>query len=122
MSTTQTQKAPILPKNKTGLAVGWGRGFRITKRPLKERFRDVRKRKPGPRKLLVREVIREVTGYAPYEKRILELLRNGLDKKALRLAKRRIGTHHRAKRKREEMAGVLRQEARKKKETEQQQP
>jgi hypothetical protein len=44
MSTTQTQKAPILPKHKTGLAVGWGRGFRITKRPLKERYRDVRKR------------------------------------------------------------------------------
>jgi large subunit ribosomal protein L36e len=40
--------------------------------------------------VIVKEVIREVTGYAPYEKRILELLRNGLDKKALRLAKRRV--------------------------------
>ena len=40
--------------------------------------------------MIVKEVIREVTGYAPYEKRILELLRNGLDKKALRLAKRRV--------------------------------
>jgi hypothetical protein len=44
MTTTQTQKAPILPKEKTGIAVGLGRGYRITKRPLKERYRDVRKR------------------------------------------------------------------------------
>lgn len=44
--------------------------------------------------MIVKEVIREVTGYAPYEKRILELLRNGLDKKALRLAKRRVSYYY----------------------------
>jgi Ribosomal protein L36e len=39
----------------------------------------------------VKDVIREVSGYAPYEKRIIELMRNQLDKRALRFAKKRVG-------------------------------
>jgi large subunit ribosomal protein L36e len=46
-------------------------------------------------------------GYAPYEKRIMELLRLSRDRRALRFAKRRLGTHRRAIRKREELHGVL---------------
>jgi hypothetical protein len=57
---------------------------------------------------MVRGLIREVAGFAPYEKRITELLKVGKDKRALKLAKRKLGTHKRAKKKREEMAGVLR--------------
>jgi large subunit ribosomal protein L36e len=53
-------------------------------------------------------VIREVTGLAPYEKRITELLRIGKDKRALKLAKRRLGTYGRGKKKREELANHLR--------------
>jgi len=45
---------------------------------------------------------------APYEKRITELLKVGKDKRALKVAKRKLGTHKRAKRKREEMSSVLR--------------
>jgi large subunit ribosomal protein L36e len=59
-------------------------------------------------------VVREVAGFAPYERRLIDLCRNNLDKRALRLAKRKLGSHKRAKKKREEMAGVafrLRQEA-----------
>jgi large subunit ribosomal protein L36e len=55
----------------------------------------------------IRGLIREVAGFAPYEKRITELLKVGKDKRALKVAKRKLGTHRRAK-KREEMAGVLR--------------
>ncbi|KAG2251980.1 hypothetical protein Bca4012_099517 [Brassica carinata] len=51
---------------------------------------------------------REVAGFAPYEKRITELLKVGKDKRALKVAKRKLGTHKRAKRKREEMSSVLR--------------
>lgn len=53
-------------------------------------------------------MVREVAGFAPYEKRITELLKVGKDKRALKVAKRKLGTHKRAKRKREEMSSVLR--------------
>jgi large subunit ribosomal protein L36e len=46
--------------------------------------------KLGKRRAVAREVAREVAGFAPYERRIMELLRNNLDKRALRLAKRRV--------------------------------
>jgi len=58
--------------------------------------------------LFIRSLIREVAGFAPYEKRITELLKVGKDKRALKVAKRKLGTHKRAKRKREEMSSVLR--------------
>lgn len=38
----------------------------------------------------VRDLIKEVCGLAPYEKRIIELLRVGKDKRALKLAKKRV--------------------------------
>ncbi len=38
----------------------------------------------------VRELIREVAGLAPYEKRIIELLKIGKDKRALKVAKRKV--------------------------------
>ena len=56
----------------------------------------------------MRKLIREVVGFAPYEKRITELLKVGKDKRALKVAKRRLGTHLRAKKKREEMSSALR--------------
>jgi len=37
----------------------------------------------------------------------MELLKNNLDKRALRLAKRKLGTHKRGKKKREELQNVL---------------
>jgi len=40
----------------------------------------------------VRSVGREVVGFAPYERRVLELLRNSKDKKARKLTKKRLGT------------------------------
>ena len=56
----------------------------------------------------MRELVREVCGFAPYEKRIMELLKVGKDKRALKVAKKKLGTHKRGKKKREEMAAVLR--------------
>lgn len=46
-------------------------------------------------------------GFAPYEKRVMELLKNSKDKKARKLAKRRLGTFGRAKRKVDELNTLL---------------
>jgi large subunit ribosomal protein L36e len=56
----------------------------------------------------VRDIVREVAGQAPYEKRVMELLKVGRDKRALKLCKRKLGTHLRGKKKREEMSELLR--------------
>ncbi len=45
----------------------------------------------GKRVKFIRDVIREVAGMAPYEKRIVELLKIGKDKRALKVAKRKVG-------------------------------
>lgn len=38
----------------------------------------------------VRSVVREVAGFSPYERRVMELLRNSKDKKARKLCKKRV--------------------------------
>ncbi|KAK4436293.1 60S ribosomal protein L36-2 [Sesamum alatum] len=97
--------APKQPNS--GLFVGLKKGHVVTPKELAPRPSD-RKGKTSKRVHFARSLIREVAGFAPYEKRITELLKVGKDKRALKVAKRKLGTHKRAKRKREEMAGALR--------------
>eukprot|EP00918_Siedleckia_nematoides_P056650 GHVU01123556.1.p3 GENE.GHVU01123556.1~~GHVU01123556.1.p3 ORF type:complete len:122 (+),score=22.08 GHVU01123556.1:247-612(+) len=90
---------------KSGIAVGINRGHIVATRalPVKHVTRKG-KTKKGTR--LIREVVREVAGFAPYEKRILELIKVGTAatmKRALKFAKKRLGTHRRGKRKRDEI-------------------
>ncbi|KAH1230685.1 60S ribosomal protein L36-3 [Glycine max] len=99
------EMAPKPPS--TGLFVGLNKGHVVTKKELPPRPSD-RKGKTSKRVHFVRNLIREVAGFAPYEKRITELLKVGKDKRALKVAKRKLGTHKRAKKKREEMSNVLR--------------
>ena len=97
---------------RTGLAFGTHAGLIVTKPAV-----DLRATKPSRRKgtlnkrvALVREVVREVAGFSPYEKRMLELLRVGdaqKDKRAQRFARRRLGTLRRAKAKRAELENVV---------------
>ena len=42
-----------------------------------------------------RDIIREVMGFAPYEKRAMEVLKLGKEKRAQRFCKKRLGTHQR---------------------------
>lgn len=66
--------------------------------------------KVGKRSGLVKHVIREISGLAPYEKKLMELIQAGGakdEKKALKLAKRRLGTHHRAIVKREYIQSLV---------------
>ena len=55
----------------------------------------------------VRDLIREVVGFAPYERRAQELLRIGKEKRCLKFLKKRIGSFDLAKKKREEMQAIL---------------
>ncbi|KAM3282366.1 hypothetical protein P3S67_026011 [Capsicum chacoense] len=83
--------APKQPN--AGLSVGLNKGHIVTKKALAPR--------PSERK-------GKTSNFAPYEKRITELLKVGKDKRALKAAKRKLGTHKRAKKKREELSTVLR--------------
>ena len=98
------------PKN---LAIGLHKGYVVTKikKHAKESRPSYRKGTLGKRVNFVREVVREVAGFAPYEKRIIEFLKTGQakdQKKALKLAKKRLGTLIRGKRKRDELENILR--------------
>ena len=60
----------------------------------------------GKRVLLCREIAREVVGLAPYERRILDMIKTGgsaADKRVYKFAKRRLGSHKRALVKREDI-------------------
>ena len=48
------------------------------------------KGKASRRTAFVRDIAREVVGLAPYERRVIELLRNAQDKRARKLAKKRV--------------------------------
>lgn len=90
------------------MAVGLNIGHKVTKNLSKLRHsRRRRRRRLTKHTKFVRDMIREVCGFAPYERRAMELLKVSKDKRALKFIKKRVGTHIRAKRKREELSNVL---------------
>jgi large subunit ribosomal protein L36e len=92
-----------------GIAVGLKKGWILTKREKKERPSSTKGRL-GKRAAIVRDVVRELCGFAPYERRVMELLKGGGNnpqKRAWRFSKKRLGTHVRAKRKINEMANAI---------------
>ncbi|CAB38606.1 60S ribosomal protein L36-A [Schizosaccharomyces pombe] len=89
-----------------GLVVGLNKGKTLTKRQLPERP-SRRKGHLSKRTAFVRSIVREVAGFAPYERRVMELIRNSQDKRARKLAKKRLGTLKRAKGKIEELTSVI---------------
>eukprot|EP00088_Acartia_fossae_P055709 TRINITY_DN646_c0_g1_i1.p2 TRINITY_DN646_c0_g1~~TRINITY_DN646_c0_g1_i1.p2 ORF type:complete len:104 (-),score=44.36 TRINITY_DN646_c0_g1_i1:227-538(-) len=88
------------------MVVGMEKGHKTTKNTLKVRP-SKSKGKQTKHNKHVRDLVREVVGFAPYEKRAQELLRIGKEKRCLKFLKKRIGSHDLAKRKREEMQAVL---------------
>lgn len=79
----------------SGIAVGLKKGHIVTKRTESQRPAR-RKGGLGERTKFVRGVVREVVGWAPYEKRIMEILKGGGNnpgKRAWKFAKRRVSIH-----------------------------
>ena len=85
----QQSKKRAPPKPFTGIAVGKNKGFKVTRRYL-PRQPSTYKGFVNARKAVVRSVISEVVGFAPYEKRLIDLMKNNLDKRALRYAKKKV--------------------------------
>ena len=98
--------------NRSGLFVGLNHGF-IVKKPTKMAWKTrpvTRKGKASKRTTAIREIIREVAGFSPLEKRMLELIRRGdaaKEKKAVKIARRKLGTHRRACLKRDELVEII---------------
>ena len=106
------------------ICAGLEKGHKTTKNVLKAKPSNA-KGKLTKHNKFVRDLIREVAGFAPYERRAQELLRYyshfkiiarlltfliiriGKEKRCLKFLKKRIGSHDLAKRKREEMQSVL---------------
>merc|ERR1711902_103681 len=88
------------------ICAGLEKGHKTTKNTLKAKPANSKGRLTKHNKF-VRDLIREVAGFAPYERRAQELLRIGKEKRCLKFLKKRIGSHDLAKKKREEMQGIL---------------
>ncbi|XP_057620662.1 60S ribosomal protein L36-like, partial [Chionomys nivalis] len=88
------------------MAVGLNKGHKVTKNVSQPRHSWRRGRLTKHTKF-VRDMIREVCGFAPYEQCGTELLKVFKDKRQLKLIKKRVVTRTRAKRKREELSNVL---------------
>jgi len=100
----------------TVIAIGKNKGHPVTK--FKVADKAAKKIRPANRKgvlgkrvKLIRQVISEVGGVSSYEKRVIEFLKAGSlkdTKRALKLSKKALGTHRRAKLKRENLMNLLR--------------
>ncbi|XP_057300568.1 60S ribosomal protein L36-like [Hydractinia symbiolongicarpus] len=97
------------------MSVGLNKGHKVTKNTLKPKV-SRRKGHLNKRVKFIRDVVQEVCGFAPYEKRVLELIKINKDKRALKFVKKRLGTHIRGKQKRDNLVKIQKQMRQKKKE------
>ncbi|KAI9631280.1 hypothetical protein KEM48_014522 [Puccinia striiformis f. sp. tritici PST-130] len=102
----RAQSTRVAAPEQVCLPRGLNSGHKTTPRVLPNKPSHFKGR-ASKRTTFVRSIVREVAGFAPYERRVMELLRNSKDKKARKLTKRRLGTLRRAKRKVDELTGVI---------------
>ena len=83
---------------RNGLAKGTNSGTITTERPKRQRPVQ-RKGSLSKHTSLVRSLVREVVGLAPYERRILDMIKTGgssADKRIYKFGKKRLGSHKRS--------------------------
>ena len=106
-----------LTNGRTGLAIGPNKGHACASTKKVWRSRPVLKKgKITKRVQHVREVIREVAGFSNLEKKMIELIRTGVaskEKKAVKTARAKLGTHRRAILKRDAIGKIIQQQRRK---------
>ncbi|KAL5110116.1 60S ribosomal protein L36 [Taenia crassiceps] len=87
---------------KYSVCVGRERGYRRTKNTKRVKPSNSNSHS-GKQSKFTRSLVREIVGFAPFERRALELLKNDREKRALKFLKTRVGGHRRGKKKREEL-------------------
>jgi len=99
---------------RTGMFVGLNKGFIVTKPAVANAaFRATKSHRKGrlhPRVQGVRQVIAEICGLTPFERKMVELIKTGTvskEKRAVKLARRKLGSQKRANAKREQITAVI---------------
>ena len=76
-------------------------------------FRKAKSHRKGrlhPRVKAIREVMNEVTGLSPFQRKMMEMLKTGdavKEKKAVRVARKRTGSHQRAQLIRDKISSII---------------
>merc|ERR1711915_282176 len=97
---------------RSDIFVGPNHGHLVT-RPSKMAWKTrpaLRRGYKSKRCAFVREVIHEVAGHSPLEKRMLEMIRTGVaskEKRAGKLARAKLGTHRRAQHMKQSLADYV---------------
>ena len=68
-------------------------------------------KKTGARRAFVREVVHEVAGFSPYERRAMDLIKLERRRQARCFLKKRLGTHKRAMQKLTKLENIIQEES-----------
>ena len=113
MTTGKRQIAkPRVAKN--GIIAGFNHGHKTTPRDVKI-SRKARLGQPKKKVRAVKAIIADLCGFTPMEKRMVELLRVGKEKRALKFCNKRLGNIVSAKKVRARVEDTLRAQTAKKK-------
>ena len=101
-------------EDRTGIFVGLNHGHIVTKPKVeREAFKAQKSGRKGrlhPRVKAVREIVQEVCGLQPFQKKMIEMIRTGVavkEKKAVKLARARVGQHKRAQHIRDNLVAII---------------
>ncbi|CAF4433199.1 unnamed protein product, partial [Rotaria socialis] len=107
MSTEAVKTAKLAFVPKYEIATGLHKGRKVEKF-VSKRVRPTRRvQKKSKHVKFVRDLVRELVGFMPYERRAMELMKVGRDKRAFKYVKARLGSHQRAKKKRDELQAAI---------------